>query len=95
MVFKRFRDWVKADVFKRMFDAVSDEPDMGYAMVGATTVRAHRNGQGAKWEPKAWPSTSRVGRLDHDPGIDRCPGRPRAVELMPGQRFDTMDASLR
>ena len=25
-VFKRFRDWVKADVFKRMFDAVSDEP---------------------------------------------------------------------
>jgi transposase len=23
-VFKRFRDWVKADVFKRMFDAVSD-----------------------------------------------------------------------
>ncbi len=30
-VFKRFRDWVKADVFKRMFDAVSDEPDMEYA----------------------------------------------------------------
>ncbi len=33
-VFKRFRDWVKADVFKRMFDAVSDEPDMEYAMPG-------------------------------------------------------------
>ena len=41
-VFKRFRDWVKADVFKRIFDAVSDDPDMEYAMVDATIVRVHR-----------------------------------------------------
>src|SRR3954452_3890039 len=27
-VFKRYRDWVKADIFKRLFDAASDEPDM-------------------------------------------------------------------
>ena len=26
-VFTRFRDWVKADVWKRLFDAVSDDPD--------------------------------------------------------------------
>ena len=30
-VFKRFRDWVKADVFTRLFEAVSGEPDMEYA----------------------------------------------------------------
>ena len=47
-VFKRFRDWVKADVFERMFDAVSGEPDMEYAMVDATIVKVHRHGQGAK-----------------------------------------------
>ena len=29
-VFKRFRHWVKADVFKRIFDALSDDPDMEY-----------------------------------------------------------------
>ena len=52
-VFKRFRDWVKADVFKRMFDAASDEPDMEYAMVDATIVRVHRHGQGAKGGLKA------------------------------------------
>jgi len=34
--FSGFRDWVKADVFKRLFDAVSDDPDMEYAMVDAT-----------------------------------------------------------
>ena len=58
-VFKRFRDWVKADVFKRMFEAVSDEPDMEYAMVDATIVRVHRHGQGAKGGRKIRPSASR------------------------------------
>ena len=52
-VFKRFRDWVRADVFKRMFDAVSGDPDMEYAMVDATIVRVHRHGQGAKGGLKA------------------------------------------
>jgi transposase len=52
-VFKRFRDWVKADVFKRMFEAVSGEPDMEFAMVDATIVRVHRHGQGAKGGLKA------------------------------------------
>ena len=33
-VFKRYRDWVKADVFVRLFEACSDEPDMEYAMHG-------------------------------------------------------------
>ncbi len=47
-VFARFRYWVKADVFTRMFGAVSDDPDMEYAMVDATIVRVHRHGQGAK-----------------------------------------------
>ena len=47
-VFKRFRDWVKADVFKRMFDAVSDDPDMEYAMIDATIVRAHQHSAGAR-----------------------------------------------
>jgi transposase len=47
-VFTRYRYWVKADVFKRIFDAVSDGPDMEYAMVDATIVKVHRHGQGAK-----------------------------------------------
>ena len=47
-VFKRYRDWVKAGVFLRLFEACSDEPDMEYAMVDATIVKVHRHGQGAK-----------------------------------------------
>jgi transposase len=48
----RFRDWAKADVQKRLIGAVSDDPDMEYAMVGCyhrqgatATVRAQRRTQ--------------------------------------------------
>ena len=58
-VFTRFRDWVKADIWKRLFDAVSDDPDMEYAMVDATIVKVHRHGQGAKGGLKARPSAVR------------------------------------
>jgi len=54
-VFKRFRDWVKADVFHALFDAVSEQPDMEYAMVDATMVKVHRHGQGAKRGLRARP----------------------------------------
>ena len=47
-MFTRFRDWVKANIWKRLFDAVSGDPDMEYAMVDATIVKVHRHGQGAK-----------------------------------------------
>jgi transposase len=46
--YRRFKDWREADVFKRIFDALSEEADMEYAMVDATIVKVHRHGQGAK-----------------------------------------------
>ena len=52
-VYQRVRRWVKADVFKGIFDAVSDCPDMEYAMIDGTIVKVHRHGQGAKGGLKA------------------------------------------
>ncbi len=57
-VFKRFRDWGKADVFQRLFEARSDEPDLEVAMVDGTIVKVHRHGQGAKGGLKARPSAA-------------------------------------
>jgi len=57
-VYVRFRDWVRADVFRRLFEACSDESDMEYAMVDATIVKVHRHGQGAKGGLKARPSAA-------------------------------------
>src|SRR6185295_3925746 len=62
-VFTRFRDWVKADIWKRLFDAVSDDPDMEYAMVDATIVKVHRHGQGQnQWKT---PARRSVPSLQH------------------------------
>ena len=47
-VFERFRYWVEAGVFQRIFDALSDEPDMEFAMIDGTIIKVHRHGQGAK-----------------------------------------------
>ena len=54
-VFKRFRDWVQADVFQRLFEACSDEPDLELAMIDGTIVKVHRHGQGAKGGLRARP----------------------------------------
>jgi transposase len=54
-VFRRFRHWVKADVFQKIFDAVSDDPDLGYVMIDGSIVRVHRHGQGAKGGLRARP----------------------------------------
>lgn len=55
-VFKRFDYWAKQGAWARIFEAVSDDPDMEYAMVDATIVPVHRHGHGAKGGLKIRPS---------------------------------------
>jgi len=43
-IFKRFNDWSAKDVFERIFKALSDDPDMEYAVI----LPVHRYGHGAK-----------------------------------------------
>lgn len=57
-VFRRYRDWVKADVFQRLFEVVSGDPDMEFAMIDGTIVKVHRHGQGAKGGLRARPSVA-------------------------------------
>ena len=57
-VFNRYRDWVKADVFQRLFEACSDQPDLEFAMIDGTIVKVHRHGQGAKGGHMARPSAA-------------------------------------
>jgi transposase len=60
-VFKRDRDWVKADVLLRLFQACSDGPDLEHAIVDATIGKVHRHGQGAKGGRKVRPSAAPRG----------------------------------
>jgi len=40
-VFKRLYDWVKGDVFKRIFDAVWDDPNMEYTVIDVDPLLRH------------------------------------------------------
>ena len=51
--FKRFRNWVKRDVFHRMFKGLSEGGDFEYTMIDGTICKVHRHGQGAKGGLKA------------------------------------------
>ena len=55
-VVKRFRRWVKADAFYRMFRALAEDADFEYAMIDGSIVKVHCHGQGAKGGLRARPS---------------------------------------
>ena len=74
-VYPRFRDWTKAGVFKKIFEAVSDDPDMEYAMADATIVKVHRHGHGPqKGDQKSghWQIQRRLD--DQNPRAEWCTG---------------------
>ena len=58
-VFQRFRRWVRAGVFERLFERVSDEPDFEYALIDGTIVSAHQKASGAKGGLEIRPSAAR------------------------------------
>ncbi|WP_089290697.1 MULTISPECIES: IS5 family transposase [unclassified Azospirillum] len=89
--YRRFRDWREADVFKRIFDALSDEPDMEYAMVDATIVKVHRHGQGAKGGPQSQAiGRSKGGMTTKILALTDALGNLVRFVLLPGHRYDTI-----
>jgi transposase len=90
-VFTRFRDWVKADVWKRLFEAVSDDPDMEYAMVDATIVKVHRPRTGRKRGTQSQAiGRSKGGMTTKILALTDALGNLVRFVLLPGQRFDTV-----
>jgi putative transposase len=47
-VFQRFRRSAKKDVWKRIFDALVEDPDFEYLIIDSTIVRAHQHAVGAQ-----------------------------------------------
>lgn len=55
-IFRRFRRWAQDDVFDRVFEAVSGDPDFEYALIDGTIVSVHQKASGAKGGLKIRPS---------------------------------------
>ena len=46
--FRRFRRWAKSGVFESLFKAMSEDPDLEYALIDGTIVQVHQNATGSK-----------------------------------------------
>ncbi len=57
--FQRFRRWAKKGVFERLFETLSEEPDLEYALIDGTIVSVHQKASGAKGGLKIRPSAAR------------------------------------
>ena len=54
--FRRFRRWARTGVFESLFNAMSDDPDLEYALIDGTIVQAHHKASGAKGGLRLRPS---------------------------------------
>lgn len=77
--FRRFRDWREADVFKRIFDALSKEPDMEYAMVDALSSRFTGTAKVQKGDSEPGHRPLKRRDDDQDTGPYRYSGQSRAL----------------
>ena len=59
-VFQRFRRWVRAQIFDRLFERASGEPDFEYALIDGTIVSAHQKASGARGGLRLRPSAARA-----------------------------------
>src|SRR6056297_1745927 len=58
--FRRFRRWAKAGVFESLFNAMSGDPDLEYALIDGTIVQVHQKATGAKGGLRLRPSVARA-----------------------------------
>src|SRR5215207_9097215 len=100
-VFQRFRRWVRAEVFDRIFRCVSHEPDFEYALVDGTIVPPTTRRAARKGDPESghrplprWPDHQdrRPRRRPRQPGALRAavgpaPPHDRRAALDRGRRL--------
>ena len=74
-----FQPWSEKGVWRRIFEAVSDDPDFEYLIVDSTIVRAHQHSCGAKGGSQSGHRTL-APRPDHqDPSRRSRLGLPSAL----------------
>ena len=90
-VFKRYRDWAKADVFKRLFDAVLGRTGHGIRH----GRRHHRQGSPPRTRRKRGTQSQAIGRSKGGMttkilALTDALGNLVRFVLLPGHRYDTV-----
>jgi len=93
-VYRRFRDWARAGIFERIFNAVSDDPDMEMAMVpsrGCNNRQGSPLGTGRKRGTQHQAiGKSKGGWTTKILTLTDALGNLVRFVLLPGNRYDTI-----
>jgi transposase len=96
-IYRRFRRWVIKGVWKRLFEALKEDPDFEWIMIDSSIVRAHQHAAGAKkgdfdeYEDHAL-GRSRGGFSSKIHVIVDALGYPVDFDLTGGQKADCTQA---
>ena len=84
-VFKRFRDWVRKDVWKNLMEFCIEEPDLEYVMIDSTIVRAHACAAGLGKQNEQGLGRSKGGFTSKIHARVDALGNPLKFVITPGQ----------
>jgi transposase len=93
-VHKRFREWGKHDIWKKLFEHVKKDPDLEWIIVDSTIVRAHACAAGYAKDSQEQEALGRSkgGFSTKIHAIVDALGNPLKFILTPGQRNDITQA---
>jgi len=93
-VHKRFKQWSEKNIWKFIFESVQVDPDMEYAMIDSTIVRANAcaAGYGKNSQEKQALGRSKSGFTTKIHALVDALGNPLKIILTPGQCSDITQA---
>jgi len=93
-VHKRFKQWSKHNIWKKLFENFQEDPDMEWAMIDSTVVRAHAcaAGFGKKTQEREALGRSKGGFTTKIHALVDALGNPLRFVLTARQRHDTTQA---
>jgi len=93
-VHKRFKQWSKRNIWKKLFENFQEDPDMEWTMIDSTVIRAHAcaAGYGKDTQEQEALGRSKGGFSTKIHALVDALGNPLKFVLTPGQRHDITQA---
>ena len=88
-IYKRFNEWSKKGLFKKLFYFLVKDPDLEWGFMDATIVKAHQHSSGAATRSSEAIGKSRGGNTTKIHVLTESGGLPVSFLLSPGQAADS------
>jgi len=69
--FRRFRRWAKSGIFESLFNTMSEDIDLEYALIDGMIVQVHQKATGTKWGARLRPTATHACMCESGPTLWR------------------------